>query len=236
MSRLLVNGEAIDPARIREETAAVAKLLAEQMPEEDPIAQRLKAREWAEENLIEEVLMRQSAAAGITPSDKVEPPKKSETMAYYKANQAAFATPELIRAAHIVCNVDEKNDEEKARASIERAQAELAGGRAFAEVADEISDCPGRGGDLGYFPRGEMVESFDQAVFPLKTGEVSGIFRTEFGFHIAKMIDKRPAGVQPFEQAREAIEQQLVAEKRQAALHAFLDDLRAKADVQRVKE
>ncbi len=235
MTRLTVNGEAIDPERIREETAAVAKLLAEQLPGEDPIVQRMRAREWAEENLIEEALMRQAQTAGVQPPDKVEPPKRSEMMAFYRENQANFVSQELVHAVHIVCNVDEKKDEAAARAAIEHAQAELGKGRPFAEVADELSDCPGRGGDLGIFPRGEMVESFDEVVFALPVGHVSDIFRTEFGFHIAKSIERRPAGPVPFDQVRETIERQLLAEKRQAALHRFLDDLRAKADVQRVK-
>lgn len=235
MTRLTVNGEAIDPERIREETAAVAKLLADQLPDEDPIVQRMRAREWAEENLIEEVLMRQAQAAGLQPPETVEPPKRAEMMAVYRENQASFVSQELVHAAHIVSNVDEKKDEAAARAAIEHAQAELAKGRPFAEVADELSDCPGRGGDLGIFPRGEMVESFDEVVFALPVGQVSEIFRSEFGFHIAKVIARKPAGPIPFEEVRDRIEQQLMAEKRQAALHQFLDDQRAKADVQRVK-
>jgi parvulin-like peptidyl-prolyl isomerase len=66
-------------------------------------------------------------------------------------------------------------------------------------------------------------------------GQVSPIFQTEFGFHIAKVIARKPAGPVPFEEVRDRIEQQLTAEKRQAALHQFLDGLRAKADIQRVK-
>jgi parvulin-like peptidyl-prolyl isomerase len=232
MTRLTVNGEAIDPARIRDETAAIAKLLAEQLPEEDPIVQRMRAREWAEENLIEEVLMRQAG----DPPIQVEPPRQAELMAIYRKNKEAFVSPEQVHAAHIVCNIDEKKNEAAALAAIQQAMAELEKGRPFGEVADELSDCPGRGGDLGFFPRGEMVEAFDEAVFALKAGQASGIFRTEFGFHIAKLIARKPAGLLPFEQVRGAIEQQLLAEKRQTALHKFLDDLRAKADIRRVKE
>jgi parvulin-like peptidyl-prolyl isomerase len=234
MTRLIVNGEAIDPERIREETAAIAKSMAEQAPDEDPIAQRMRAREWAEENLIEEAVLRQAKAAG---RKEPEPPRPSRvvTKAVYQKNPEAFTAPEMVHAAHIVCNVDEKNDEEKARAAIERARAELAKGRAFGEVADELSDCPGRGGDLGWFPRGQMVQAFDDAVFGLAAGEVSGIFRTEFGFHIAQVIEKRKAGVKPFEDVRTAIEEELLVEKRQEMLYAFLDELVAKAEIQRLK-
>jgi parvulin-like peptidyl-prolyl isomerase len=235
MTRLIVNGEAIDPERIRQETAAIAKLLAEQLPHEDPIAQRMRAREWADENLIEEALKRQAESAGLRPPDNIPLPGRSEVMAFYREKKNAFFAPELVNAAHIVCNIDEQHDEAAARATIERAQAELANGRSFAEVADELSNCPGRGGDLGFFPRGQMVESFDAVVFSLSVGQVSEIFRTEFGFHIAKLIAKKPEGIQPFDQVRGNIEQHLLAEKRQAVLHQFVDELRAKADIRREK-
>lgn len=240
MTCLIVNGEKIEGGRIRDETAAVAKLLAERLPEEDPLEQRIRAREWAEENLIEEALLRQATSADPkaveTIMSQVIRPKRSEALAVYRSNKSKFRSPEVVHAAHIVCNVDEQNDESSARAKIERVEAELASRRLFSEVADELSDCPGRGGDLGVFPRGEMVDSFDDIVFQLPVGAVSGIFRTEFGFHIAKVLEKKSGGLKPFESVSDEIERYMLEEKRRVALNDFIDGLRAKAKILKIKE
>jgi hypothetical protein len=167
---------------------------------------------------------------------KVGPPKSKEVGDYYKKHRDRFWSDELVHAAHIVKNVDEQHDEATARAAIEQAKAELHEGADFAGVADRYSDCPGNGGDLGWFPRGEMVEEFDQAVFNLPVGSTSEIFRSVFGFHIAKVIARKPAGIRSFGEVKDGIEQALWQEKRQKALEAYLDRLRAKAEVRQEKE
>jgi parvulin-like peptidyl-prolyl isomerase len=254
---LTVNGEAIDEETIRLEAAAMLKLMAEQMPKENPAALRVRARQWAEENLIETTLMRQAAVrdpepietpAGGSDEDAIRlrldrlvaritapasPPRHKDLVAFYVKNRASFEEPESVRAAHIVKNVDERNTEEDARAAIEKAREELTKGRPFAEVADELSDCPGQGGDLGYFPRGRMVPAFDEVAFGMAPGEVSGIFRTEFGFHIAKVLDRRPAGIPKLEQVQNQISEHLLTEKKQKRLHQYVDNLRARAVIRR---
>src|SRR5262249_46833159 len=150
----------------------------------------------------------------------------------YKKNKNSFLRSEVVHASHIVKNVDENNDETSARAAIEEAEAELKAGADFAEVADRRSDCPGRGGDLGWFPRGQMVDEFEKFAFALQPGHLSEIFRSPFGFHIVKLQERRPAGPQPLEEVREQIEQTLISEKRQRVLEQYLDKLRAQAKVE----
>lgn len=165
---------------------------------------------------------------------QVPPPKAKDVSEFYKKNKEQFRMPELVHAAHIVKNVDENTTEETARAAIEEVQRALQAGRPFAEVADESSDCRGNGGDLGYFPRGEMVEEFDAVVFAMKPGEVSGIFRTSFGFHIATVLDRRPAGYRSFPEVKEQIEQELRRERQVKAIEDLADSLRAKAEIRQV--
>ncbi len=126
----------------------------------------------------------------------------------------------------------EKTTEAEARAAIERVAAELGQGADFAGVADRSSDCPGRGGDLGFFPRGQMVPEFDEVVFALEPGRVSDIFRTPFGYHIALVRGRRAEGIPKFDQVRERIAEILYAEKRQRAIDRFIDQLRAKATIE----
>ncbi len=104
----------------------------------------------------------------------------------------------------------------------------------FEELADKFSDCPGSGGDLGRFPRGEMVEEFDQVVFGMKPGEISPIFQTVFGFHIAKVYEHSPETTRPLGEVQEEIKKQLHSQKQNHAIENFVDALRAKAEVREV--
>jgi len=114
-------------------------------------------------------------------TERIARPKHKEVIEYYQKNRGAFYVPELVHAAHIVKNVGPEVDEEAGRAAIANAHAELQNGRSFEEVADEFSDCPGRGGDLGFFPRGQMVEEFENVVFALQPGQNSQYFRQYCG-------------------------------------------------------
>jgi parvulin-like peptidyl-prolyl isomerase len=129
--------------------------------------------------------------------------------------------------------VDEQHPEAEALSAIEHARDELAKARPFGEVADELSDCPGNGGDLGFFARGQMVPAFEQVVFNLDVNAVSEIFRTEFGFHIAILLERRPPGIPRLEEVRGRIEEQLLREKKQKRLDQYVDQLRARAIIER---
>ena len=225
------------------------KLMAEQMPGEDPRALRTRAREWAEENLIEAALMRQAAlrepAAAETSTEaavealvsritsQAAAPRHKEIVAYYLKHRDTFLAPETVRVAHIVKNIDENNSEESALEAIERARSEVAGGALFGKLADELSDCPGQGGELPWFGRGEMVPAFEDVVFQLQPNEISGVIRTEFGVHIAKLMERRAAGVRPLEDVAAHISNLLFIEKKQKRLHQYVDSLRARALIER---
>lgn len=266
---LLVNGERIENAEIEQERRTILRLLIEQMPGETPAAIDQRAKEWARENLIERVLLRQAAlrdpeplltgaidqamGAADNPESRAEiemrlrierllarltahasKPRRKDIVEYYRKNGANYQAEETVHAAHIVRNVDEQNSEESARAAIEQARVALQAGRPFEEVADQLSHCPGRGGDLGVFSRGQMVVEFDTVAFSLKPGEISDIFRTEFGFHIVKLYSRRAAGPRPLEEVSSEIEDLLFAQKKQKIVEQYLDSLLAKADVQEV--
>ena len=232
-----VNGEFVRDEEVAAEQQAILPRMAEAMPDERPKTLRGRSREWAQENVIERVLLRQAAAAGGESVEaltarltaKLQPPKASEISAYYRKNAQQFLACERIHAAHIVCNVDERSSDEAARARIEAIDARIAGGEDFAAVADEESDCPGRGGDLGFFERGVMVPEFDEIVFTLSAGQRSQPFRTTFGWHLARVIERRPVGVLPFEEVRDRIAAALYGEKCQRAVNAYVDKLRAQA-------
>lgn len=140
------------------------------------------------------------------------------------------------RASHILFRVAKTDKAEKTADQKERAERALVRARAgedFAALARELSEGPTarHGGDLGYFQKGVMVRDFEHAVIQLETGEVSGVVRTPFGFHVVKLEDKRPVSVTTFEESKEKIRGRLREEEMQRQMVIWLKELRRKAFV-----
>ena len=168
-------------------------------------------------------------------SDRLEQPRSKDVGDYCRKHRDEFVVPEMIRASHIVKNVDENTSEEAAREVLREVRAQLNESN-FAELADRYSDCRGNGGDLGYFPRGQMVEEFDAVVFDMQPGETSETFRSPFGWHIARVVDRRPAGLRGLPEVKDEIAELLLEQKLQRAVNQLLERLRARAEVQTVRQ
>lgn len=140
--------------------------------------------------------------------------------AYYDANQERFGLPEERSARHILIRVAASASDEEVAAAEEKAQKIVEELRAnpasFAEVAKRDSQDPGSasaGGDLGTFGPGVMVPPFEEAVFGGKVGEISDVVRTDFGFHIIEVTGITPTTVQPFEEVRDEIVQEMAEQE-----------------------
>lgn len=161
-------------------------------------------------------------------------PSKAAIGEYYEENKDEFRTPERIRVAHIVKHVNWQTDEESAYRAINEAHEELAKGTAFEMVVDKYTDCADNGGDLGFVTRGQMVEEFEDVVFNLGIGQTSDIFRTRFGFHIAKVYGREPEGIAALDDVKDRIIETLEEQMRGKAIDDFVDDLRSKAKIEEV--
>jgi parvulin-like peptidyl-prolyl isomerase len=117
---------------------------------------------------------------------------------------------------------------------LKAALADLERGDSFTEVVERYSDCKGKGGDLGKFPAGQMVDEFEAAVKALEPGQRSGIFRTPFGFHIAELRGRIPPAPAPFEEIRETLERTLTLMNRHEAFVRAAADMRSRAQIQYV--
>jgi peptidyl-prolyl cis-trans isomerase D len=162
-------------------------------------------------------------AASAQPSD-------ADLKKYYDDNIAHYRTESEVRASHILISAPKDAsaaDKEKAK---QKAQELLAQVKAhpdqFAQIAQQNSQDPGsasKGGDLGYFGPGMIAggKAFDDAVFKLKKDEVSDLVQTDFGYHIVKVTDVKPAVTKPFDEVKESIAKDL---KTQQAAKAFSED------------
>lgn len=141
---------------------------------------------------------------------------ESDLQNYYNQNKDRFAIPEQRRAQHILILTPPKateSDKEEARKKAEDILAKARSNPAqFSELAKTNSQDPGsakNGGDLGYFTRGKMVKAFSDTAFTLRKGDISDIVQTEYGYHIIKVTDIKPAVPKTLAQVRPAVMQEL---------------------------
>ena len=145
---------------------------------------------------------------------------EADLKTYYEQNTARFGTKEERRASHILITAPASAsaaDRAKAKAKAEQLLAEVKKAPAtFADVARKNSQDPGsaeKGGDLDFVTRGAMVKPFEDVMFALKKGDISDVIETEFGYHIIRLADIKPAVVPPFEQVRATIENEVRAQQ-----------------------
>lgn len=158
---------------------------------------------------------------------------KEEVERVYNEQLGKYTTPEEIRASHILLTTEGKDDA-AVRAEAEQVLKEAKSGADFAALAkkhsqDEVS-AP-QGGDLDYFSRGRMVAAFDAAAFALAPGEISDLVKTEFGYHIIKMTDRKPAIVRPVSDpdVYKELESGLLRERAEAQATQYADAIAAEA-------
>lgn len=187
----------------------------------DQITQRLMIQKAIEEEIGSEV----------TVTD-------AEAKEFYEKNPQMFQQPEKVRASHILIKVDpqaEESDKKAAREKLEGIQKKVEAGEDFGELAKTHSEGPSstKEGDLGYFGRGQMVKAFEDVAFGLKTGEVSDIVETRFGYHLIKGTGDKPAGTVPYEEVEERLKTYLKEQKTQKKVADYIETLKSDADIER---
>ena len=283
---LIVNGEKIEDATIRQEAERLRPDYERVFSDQDAKEREAQLLDWSRENVIERVLINHEAREngekipeaqvestlaklkepyedkeqfykelGVKDDEEIKrhiemqmrveqklnevckdlpKPSQAAIQEYYEKNAEQFKTPESARVAHIVKYVNWQTDKETAHNAMKQAQNELKNGAVFEAVVDKYTDCGDSGGDLGNVVRGQMVEEFEDVVFNLGTGEVSDIFRTRFGFHIAKVYDRKPAAVPGLGEVKSEIVGALEKQMRGEAIDKFIDGLKNKAKIEEV--
>lgn len=144
---------------------------------------------------------------------------------FYEQNLQRFSTPEERRASHILIAVNNEKTDADAKKEADEIYKQLqADPSKFAQLAKSKSADPGsarQGGDLGFFQKGMMVPEFDNAVFSGKKGDLIAPVKTQFGYHIIKIVDVKPAQAKPLKEVRAEIE---ALYQQQAAIRAFAED------------
>jgi peptidyl-prolyl cis-trans isomerase C len=200
-------------------------------------------REMLETMIIRELILGQATKEGLDKNpavaEKLEElkkrvvveaflKKKVEEMAnisdadlkkFYDENKDKFKSGDQIKASHILVK-EEKTAQEIA--------AKLKSGGSFEELAKQssIDSAAAKGGDLGWFGKGSMLPEFEKAAFALKEGDISGVVKTKFGYHIIKLTGKRVAGQRDFAEVKEQIKTALLPTKQQEVFQKIKEDLK----------
>ncbi|MBN2138160.1 MAG: peptidylprolyl isomerase [Sedimentisphaerales bacterium] len=160
--------------------------------------------------------------------------------AFYEKNKARFETPEQVRASHILIkteltdpNSDPNEVKAAAKAKAEDLLKQLNEGADFATLAKTHSDCPSapRGGDLGLFPKGQMVPAFEKAAFELEVGKISDIVETKFGYHIIKVTEHKEADSTSFEEAKAGLMNEVTQTKARTLAERLIETLKKDAKI-----
>jgi peptidyl-prolyl cis-trans isomerase C len=149
---------------------------------------------------------------------------------YYSKHKEEFATTSQIKASHILVRT-----EDEAR----KILARLKKGEKFEDIARKESLDKGsaqNGGDLGYFSRGQMIPAFEKAAAALKVGELSAPVRTDYGYHIIKVSDKKSGPTVEFDRIKDMIVQRLSGERQKEAFDKYMEDLKKNYKIEINKE
>lgn len=148
---------------------------------------------------------------------------------YYKKHKESYKVDEQVRVRHLVID-----DEKKA----ETIRQKLLAGEKFLKMAIMHSLSPDRtrGGDLGYFSRGTHPQEFDDVCFKLKKGEISPVVKSAYGYHIFKLIDKKPKRKIPLVEVSKEIKTKLFEEKLKEKFDPWLSDIKSKSQIQIIQE
>lgn len=200
---------------------AELELVRQQFPDAASFQAALQQSGMTEEdlrkNIFTSLALENLATQGVSASNE-------EVEDYYQAHKEEFGQPEQVRARHIL--VDTKQEADNIRAKLDS-------GADFATLALQYSkdqQTKNRGGDLGYFTKGEMMREFEEAAFALQPGETSDPVETLYGYHIIRVEDHKQAVIPPLGDVRNEVER---AVKRQKArpVEEVLQELRAGVDV-----
>jgi peptidyl-prolyl cis-trans isomerase C len=143
---------------------------------------------------------------------------------FYDQNKDKFKTTEQVRASHILVKTEKDAQD---------ILAQLKKGASFEELAKKNSTdaTAAKGGDLGWFSKGSMVPEFEKTVFSLKEGELSGIVKTPYGFHIIKLTGKRPAGIRSFDEVKDQIKTAMLPNMQQEVFQKLKENLKKTAKI-----
>ncbi len=222
----------------KEEVEQGIKSIQSRFPSQEKFQEALKSMNLSQSDF-EQQYMQQSKIQTLIEQEIISKIniKEDEAKAYFDANPEQFDQKEQVRARHILIKVEKTADEKtkaEARKKIVDIQKKIMSGDDFAETAKQHSQGPSnvKGGDLGYFGKGQMVKPFEEVAFKLAKGEVSDIVETRFGYHLIKVEDRKAPQKAVYAEKKQQIIAKLKNERIQKEVNTYINKLREEAKIE----
>ena len=159
-------------------------------------------------------------------------PSEAEILEYYQENLDDFKTEEEVRASHIFKSLRKSENRQEIYDELLAVRREALAGDDFDELAKKYSDKPAEEIDLGFFKRGEHMDEFETIAFSMEVDEISPIFSTHWGFHLAKLTDRKAPEPRPLAEIEETLSELMIREYRQEKVQSLAEDLMKTASVE----
>ena len=161
----------------------------------------------------------------------------AEISQYYQQRPDEFRHPDLVRTSHILFMMGQGATQQQDNLIRQRAEGVLARakkGEDFAKLAKEYSmdSSASNGGDIGPSPRGQLAPEYEEAAFALAVGAISDLVRTQFGYHIIKVTEKKKAGLATLEEVRPQLTSFLKEQKTQTELAKLIEEMRTQSKIE----
>jgi len=163
-------------------------------------------------------------------------PSEPAIEAYYEKNLKRFTSAEEVRAAHIFKSLQKVELREELFEELRSIRKQLLAGADFMEMAKEHSDKPIEEADLGFFKRGDLMDEFELITFSLDVGDITPVFATQWGLHLAKVTDHKAPAPIPLTDVREQVIEELLAADRDEKIKAQVEELKAVAEIEDTAE
>ena len=228
------SGEKVTDADVDAEIAKIKK----QFPDEKIFEEQLKQAGQTPEKLKENIRTMLQQQLWMKSQVKTSDVTEAQAQSFYDSNTKEFEQPETVKASHILfmlkpdaTEADVSKQKEAATKAAERATK----GEDFGGLAKELSEEPGAkesAGDLGFFTKDRMVPEFANAAFSQKVGDISQPVRSQFGWHVIKVTETKPAGTVPFPEVKDQITGYLKSNSQREAVQAVLKKLKESAKIE----
>jgi peptidyl-prolyl cis-trans isomerase C len=235
--RTLLENE-IDKRKITASSDEIVKTMNNikaSLPPEKKMDDFLKENRITQEDII--FAVRAEKFKNMVVGKKAKPTQKEISKFYSDNRENFFTEPESVHVRHILVALGKEEDDKvqaEKKEKIENLRNQLLNGGNFAELAAKNSDCPSKevGGDLNFLRRGQTVKAFEDAAFSQEKNAIGPVVKTEFGYHIIQVLDKRPSQKVALEDVKDRISNHLEQAKQVEVFNAVLNDLKEKAKIE----
>ena len=163
-------------------------------------------------------------------------PPDDKLKAYFEQHSDVYKTEKKVRALHIFKSLRQTEDKEQLFKECCDVREKLVAGEDFEKVAREFSDKPAEEIDLGFFKRGELMDEFEFVAFSMSIGEISPVFASFHGFHLAKVTEIQPSTLPPFEEVKDSVREAWIQQTRSKKMEAYMAKLTSEADIKEIED